>query len=155
MATFRHGTPGTMTSSKKIVISDALPSSAGDTDFSLIQPKDTIVDEVFIRILQAPIVDSGDIGFTMGYSAAGTEVVGTGADNLLDGGTTLDVGAIFKMSGNAGTAFGDFAAGNTSSESVHNSLKTADTVLHGRIKTSTAATTAGKLEVHVVFRYFD
>tara|TARA_R100000479_G_C6336686_1_gene183654 strand:+ start:31 stop:498 length:468 start_codon:yes stop_codon:yes gene_type:complete len=155
MATFRHGTPGTMTSSKKIVISDALPSSAGDTDFSLIQPKDTIVDEVFIRILEAPVVASGNIGFTMGYTAAGTEVVGTGVNNLLDTGTTLPVGTIFKISGTAGTAFGDFATGDASSETAHDTLKTADTVLHGRIKTSTAATTAGKLEIHVVFRYFD
>ena len=155
MATFRHGTPGTMTSSKKIVISDALPSSAGDTDFSLIQPKDTIVDEVFIRILEAPVVASGNIGFTMGYTAAGTEVVGTGVNNLLDTGTTLPVGTIFKISGTAGTAFGDFATGNTTSETAHDTLKTADTVLHGRIACTTDATTAGKLEVHVVFRYFD
>ena len=123
MANFRHGTSGTMTSSKKIVISDALPSAAGDTDFSLIQPKDTIVDEVFIRILEAPVVASGNI--------------------------------VFKISGTAGTAFGDFATGDAASETAHDTLKTADTVLHGRIKTSTAASTAGKLEVHVVFRYFD
>ena len=81
MATYRHGTPGTMLSSKKIVISDAITSS-GNTDFSLIQPKDTIVDEVFIRVLEA-------------------------------------------------------------------------TELHGRIACTTAATTGGKLEIHVVFRYFD
>jgi hypothetical protein len=155
MANFRHGTSGTMTSSMKIVISDALPSAAGDTDFSLIQPKDTIVDEVFIRILEAPVVSSGNIGFTMGYTAAGTEVVGTGVNNLLESGTTLPVGTIFKISGTAGTAFGDFATGDAASETAHDTLKTADTVLHGRIKTSTAASTAGKLEVHVVFRYFD
>ena len=154
MATFRHGTPGTMTSSKKIVISDVITNS-GDTDFSLIQPKDSIVDEVFIRILEAPVISSGNIGFTMGYSASGAEVVGTGVDNLLEGGTTLPVGTIFKISGTAGTAFGDFATGDASSETAHDTLKTADTVLHGRIKTSTAATTAGKLEVHVVFRFFD
>jgi len=154
MATFTHSKPGTMTASKKIVISSAI-TSTGNTDFSLTQPKDTIVDEVFIRVLEAPIVATGDLGFTMGYSASGTEVVGTGADNLLDGGTTLDVGAIFKMSGNAGTAFGDFAAGNTTAETVHNTLKTVNTELHGRIAATTDATTAGKLEVHVVFRYFD
>ena len=154
MATFRHGTPGTMTSSKKIVISDVITNS-GNTDFSLIQPKDSIVDEVFIRILEAPVIASGDIGFTMGYSASGTEVVGTGADNLLDGGTTLPVGAIFKISGTAGTAFGDFATGDAASETAHDTLKTADTVLHGRIACTTDATTAGKLEVHVVFRFFD
>jgi len=154
MATFRHGTPGTMTSSKKIVISDVITNS-GDTDFSLIQPKDTIVDEVFIRILEAPVIASGNIGFTMGYSASGAEVVGTGVNNLLEGGTTLPVGTIFKISGTAGTAFGDFATGDASSETAHDTLKTADTVLHGRIKASTDATTAGKLEVHVVFRFFD
>jgi len=154
MATFRHGTPGTMTSSKKIVISDVITNS-GDTDFSLIQPKDTIVDEVFIRILEAPVVASGNIGFTMGYSASGTEVVGTGVNNLLDTGTTLPVGTIFKISGTAGTAFGDFAVGDAASETSHDSLKTADTVLHGRIKASTDASVAGKLEVHVVFRFFD
>ena len=154
MATFRHGTPGTMTSSKKIVISDAITNS-GNTDFSLIQPKDTIVDEVFIRVLTAPVIASGDIGFTMGYTASGTEVVGTGVDNLLDEGTTLPVGTIFKISGTAGTAFGDFATGDAASETAHDTLKTADTVLHGRIACTTDATTAGKLEVHVVFRYFD
>ena len=154
MATFRHGTPGTMTSSKKIVISDAITNS-GNTDFSLIQPKDTIVDEVFIRVLTAPVIASGDIGFTMGYTASGTEVVGTGVDNLLDEGTTLPVGTIFKISGTAGTAFGDFATGDAASETAHDTLKTADTVLHGRIACTTDATTAGKLEGHVVFRYFD
>ena len=156
MATFRHGTPGTMTSSKKIVISDAITNS-GNTDFSLIQPKDTIVDEVFIRILTAPVTAEGDIGLTMGYSASGTEVVGnsSGVDNLLDQGTTLPVGTIFKISGTADTTFGDFATGDAASETAHDTLKTADTVLHGRIACTTDATTAGKLEVHVVFRYFD
>jgi len=105
--------------------------------------------------VSAPVVASGNIGFTMGYSASGAEVVGTGVTNLLDTGTTLPVGTIFKISGTADTAFGDFAVGDAASETSHDSLKTADTVLHGRIKTSTAATTAGKLEVHVVFRYFD
>ena len=156
MATFRHGTPGTMTSSKKIVISDVITNS-GNTDFSLIQPKDSIVDEVFIRILEAPVIASGDIGLTMGYSASGTEVVGnsTGVDNLLDGGTTLPVGTIFKISAAADTTFGDFATGDAASETAHDTLKTADTVLHGRIACTTDATTAGKLEVHVVFRFFD
>ena len=149
MATYRHGTPGTMLSSKKIVISDAITSS-GNTDFSLIQPKDTIVDEVFIRVLEAPVISSGDIGLTMGYSASGTEAVAndTGVDNLLDAGTTLPVGTIIKASGlaNTTTKFGDFATGNTTSETAHDLLKTTDTELHG---------TGGKLEIHVVFRYFD
>ena len=94
MATFKS-LQGSVTTATCIVISDAITGS-GNTDFSVDQPANSLVEEVYVRVLEAPTITSGDIGLTMGYTQSGTEVVGntTGVDNLLDGGTTLPANSI-------------------------------------------------------------
>lgn len=154
MATFKS-LQGSTSQAVCILIDDAITGS-GNTDFSVNQPANTLVEEVYVRVVEAPTITSGDIGLTMGYTQSGTEVVGnsTGVDNLLDGGTTLPANTVFKMTGNADTSFAAFATGDAASETAHAAYKTDATTLFGRIATTTAASAGGKLEVHVVFRYF-
>jgi hypothetical protein len=154
MATFKS-LQGSNTQATCILISDALTGS-GNTDFSVNQPANTLVEEVYVRVVEAPTITSGDIGLTMGYSQSGSEVVGntSGVDNLLDQGTTLPANTVYKMTGNADTTFAAFATGDGTSETAHAAYKADDTVLYGRIATSTAVSVGGKLEIHVVFRYF-
>lgn len=154
MATFKS-LQGSVSTATCIVIDDAITGS-GNTDFSVNQPANTLVEEVYVRVLEAPTITSGDIGLTMGYTQSGSEVVGntTGVDNLLDGGTTLPANTVYKMTGNADTSFAAFATGDAASETAHAAYKTEATGLFGRIATTTAASAGGKLEIHVVFRHF-
>ena len=154
MATFSKK-QGSVSTATCIVINDAITSS-GNTDFSVNQPANTFVEEVYVRVVDAPVISSGDIGFIMGYDSdsTGTTVVNGGTDGLLDGGTTIAAGTIYKISGTAGFALGTMATGDTTSETANASLKVANTLLYGRISATTAASTQGKLEIHVVFRHF-
>ncbi len=154
MATFKS-LQGSTTQATCIVIDDAVTAS-GNTDFSVNQPANTLVEEVYVRVVESPTITSGDIGLTMGYTQSGSEVVGntTGVDNLLDAGTTMVANAVFKMTGNANTSFAAFATGDATTAPAHAAYKSEATTLFGRIATSTAASVLGKLEIHVVFRHF-
>ena len=83
MATFSKK-QGSVSTATCIVINDAITSS-GNTDFSVNQPANTFVEEVYVRVIDAPVISSGDIGLIMGYDSdsTGTAVVNGGTDGLL------------------------------------------------------------------------
>tara|TARA_R100001510_G_scaffold6222_1_gene4929 strand:+ start:328 stop:798 length:471 start_codon:yes stop_codon:yes gene_type:complete len=153
MATFKYG-QGSVVSGTNIIISDAITSS-GNTDFEIIQPANTIVEDVVIRVIDTITITQGDIGFIMGYSSdhTGSEAVNGGTDGLLDDGTQLPAGTVFKASSATGFELG-FATGDTTSESAKGDFKSENTTLYGRINCTTAASAQGKLEVCVLFRHF-
>ena len=56
------------------------------------QPANTILSRIWIACTSAPTISSGDIGYEVGTSSSGAQIVATSSDTILDGGTTVAVG---------------------------------------------------------------
>ena len=71
-------------------------STAGDSaaigEFT--QPANTIITDIKIFCVTAPVIGTGDIGYEVGTSSSGAQIVATIADEILDGGTTVVVGNV-------------------------------------------------------------
>ena len=68
--------------------------AAGNNTVTWEQPANSIITECFIVCTKSPTVASGDIGYDVGTSAAGGEIIAAQADEILDGGTTVVLGAV-------------------------------------------------------------
>jgi len=68
-------------------------TTAGDspTIGEFTQPADTIITNIKIFCDVAPVIGSGDIGYEVGTSSSGSQIVATQADEILDAGTTVVV----------------------------------------------------------------
>ena len=79
-----------------IVTGVSCNSTAGDSDnigtFS--QPANTIITNIYILCTTAPVIGSGDIGYEVGTSSSGAQIVAAQTDEILDGGTTVVLGSI-------------------------------------------------------------
>jgi len=71
-------------------------STAGDspTIATFVQPANTIITNIKIFCVTAPVIGSGDIGYEVGTSSSGAQIVATQADEILDAGTTVVVGNV-------------------------------------------------------------
>ena len=71
-------------------------STAGDspTIGTFVQPAGTVITDIKIFCVTAPVIGSGDIGYEVGTSSSGAQIVATQADEILDGGTTVVVGNV-------------------------------------------------------------
>ena len=96
MATFRHAVPGSITTSRRLIVSDALTSSS-TTAFTIQQPANSIVDAVIVRALDKLDIASGNVGCKVGISAGTDAVVGASATNILNGATTINEGAAYSL----------------------------------------------------------
>jgi len=71
-------------------------TTAGDSDsigeFS--QPANTIITNCYILCTTAPVVGTGDIGYEVGTSSSGAQIIAAQTDEILDGGTTVVLGSI-------------------------------------------------------------
>tara|TARA_R110000823_G_scaffold32316_2_gene91038 strand:- start:53 stop:601 length:549 start_codon:yes stop_codon:yes gene_type:complete len=86
-------------------------TTAGDspTIGEFTQPANTILTAITIFCDVAPVIGTGDIGYEVGTSTSGAQIVATVADEILDGGTTVVVGnttltALVQTTQNAATA---------------------------------------------------
>ena len=68
-------------------------STAGDspTIGTFVQPANTIITDIKIFCDVAPVIGEGDIGYEVGTSSSGAQIVATQADEILDAGTTVVV----------------------------------------------------------------
>jgi len=68
-------------------------STAGDSPAIGIfaQPAGTVITDIKIFCVTAPVIGSGDIGYEVGTSSSGAQIVATQADEILDAGTTVVV----------------------------------------------------------------
>jgi hypothetical protein len=68
-------------------------TTAGDspTIGEFTQPADTIITDIKIFCDVAPVIGEGDIGYEVGTSTSGAQIVATQADEILDAGTTVVV----------------------------------------------------------------
>jgi len=71
-------------------------TTAGDspTIGTFAQPANTIITNIKIFCATAPVIGSGDIGYEVGTSSSGAQIVATQADEILDAGTTVVVGNV-------------------------------------------------------------
>ena len=68
-------------------------TTAGDSPAigEFTQPANTIITDIKIFCDTAPVIGTGDIGYEVGTSTSGAQIVATVADEILDGGTTVVV----------------------------------------------------------------
>jgi|TARA_R110000824_G_scaffold15751_1_gene66171 hypothetical protein len=71
-------------------------STAGDSPAigSFTQPANTIITNIKIFCATAPVIGSGDIGYEVGTSSSGAQIVAAQTDEILDAGTTVVVGNV-------------------------------------------------------------
>ena len=75
-------------------------TTAGDSDNigEFTQPANTIITDIKILCVTAPTITSGDIGYEVGTSSSGAQIVAAVTDEILDGGTTVVVGNVTTTS---------------------------------------------------------
>ena len=80
-------------------------STAGDSGAigEFTQPANTILTKISIVCITAPVIGTGDIGFEVGTSSSGAQIVAAITDQILDGGTTVVVGNVVKLTLISGT----------------------------------------------------
>ena len=68
-------------------------TTAGDSPAigEFTQPANTIITDIKIFCDVAPVIGTGDIGYEVGTSSSGAQIVAAVADEILDGGTTVVV----------------------------------------------------------------
>jgi len=71
-------------------------TTAGDSPAigEFTQPANTIITDIKILCVTAPTIGSGDIGYEVGTSSSGQQIVTGITDEILDGGTTVVVGNV-------------------------------------------------------------
>ena len=68
--------------------------TADDFTETFTQPANSVLTGCYIVCTGAPTVGSGDIGYDVGTAAAGGQIIAAQADEILDGGTTVVLGAV-------------------------------------------------------------
>tara|TARA_R110002096_G_scaffold405643_1_gene603767 strand:- start:99 stop:629 length:531 start_codon:yes stop_codon:yes gene_type:complete len=58
------------------------------------QPANTVITNISIVCVTAPVIGTGDIGFEVGSTSSGAQLVAALPDHILDGGTTVVVGNV-------------------------------------------------------------
>ena len=71
-------------------------TTAGDSPSigEFTQPANTIITDIKILCVTAPTIGTGDIGYEVGTSSSGAQIVAAITDEILDGGTTVVVGNV-------------------------------------------------------------
>ena len=71
-------------------------TTAGDSPAirEFTQPANTIITDIKIFCVTSPVIGTGDIGYEVGTSSSGAQIVAAQTDEILDGGTTVVVGNV-------------------------------------------------------------
>jgi hypothetical protein len=71
-------------------------TTAGDSPAigEFTQPANTIITDIKIFCVTSPVIGSGDIGYEVGTTSSGAEIVAAQTDEILDAGTTVVVGNV-------------------------------------------------------------
>ena len=75
-------------------------TTAGDSPAigEFTQPANTIITDIKILCVTAPVIGTGDIGYEVGTSSSGAQIVAAVTDEILDGGTTVVLGNVTTTS---------------------------------------------------------
>ena len=71
-------------------------STAGDSDNikTWVQPANTLIVQIDIWAEVAPVIGSGDIGYEVGTSSSGAQIVAAITNEIIDGGTTAAINSV-------------------------------------------------------------
>ena len=113
-------------------------TTAGDSPAigEFTQPANTVITAIKIVCITAPVIGTGDIGFEVGSTSSGTELVAAITDQILDGGTTVVVGNVVNC-----TLVAQTESGNTAPASVQ--YTASERTVYCNITNTVDATTAG------------
>jgi len=113
-------------------------TTAGDSPAigEFTQPANTIITNIKIFCVTAPVIGTGDIGYEVGTSSSGAQIVAAVTDQILDGGTTVVVGNVTLPSLVTQTE-----SGTTAPASVQ--YTAAERTIYCNITNTVDATTAG------------
>ena len=151
MPTFRHAVPGSIVSSKRVIVSDALVSNA-ETITEITQPANSVIDGVFFRVIETMTIGSGDnIGVEVGTASSEAQVVDTIADGILDGGTSVPAGTIYSLTVLPGAGY-EVTGEAAPDASVNNDERT---IFCTMIAPNQTVSAAGKIEWNIAFRLLD
>ena len=91
---------GTVVTSPAIVLqgvaTGTLSATTGDSITEFSQPANTVITAISILCTTTATVATGDVGFEVGTSSSGAQIVATAADTVLDGGTSVPAGAFYN-----------------------------------------------------------
>ena len=113
-------------------------STAGDSPAigEFTQPANTIITNIKIFCAVAPVIGTGDIGYEVGTSSSGAQIVAAIADEILDGGTTVVLGNVTTTTLVATTQ-------NATTAPVSAQYTSAERTIYCNITNTVNATTAG------------
>ena len=75
-----------------VTVNTTAGDSAAIGEFT--QPANTIITNIKIFCATAPVIGSGDIGYEVGTSSSGAQIVAAQTDEILDAGTTVVLGNV-------------------------------------------------------------
>ena len=113
-------------------------TTAGDSPAigEFTQPANTIITDIKIFCATAPVIGTGDIGYEVGTSSSGAQIVAAVTDEILDGGTTVVLGNVTTT-----TLVAQTQSGTTAPASVQ--YTSAERTIFCNITNTVDATTAG------------
>jgi len=113
-------------------------TTAGDSPAigEFTQPANTIITNIKIFCVTSPVIGTGDIGYEVGTSSSGAQIVAAVTDEILDGGTTVVIGNVTTTSLVLQTQ-----SGTTAPASVQ--YTSAERTIYCNITNTVDATTAG------------
>jgi hypothetical protein len=97
---FVINTAGTVVTSPAIVLqglaTGTLSATTGDSITTFSQPANTVIVSIAILCVTTATVASGNIGFEVGTTSSGAEIVATDANDILAAGTSVPAGAFYN-----------------------------------------------------------
>ena len=97
---FVINTAGTVVTSPAIVLqglaTGTLSATTGDSITTFSQPANTVIVSIAILCVTTATVTSGNIGFEVGTTSSGAEIVATDANDILAAGTSVPAGAFYN-----------------------------------------------------------
>jgi hypothetical protein len=124
-------------------------TTAGDSPAigEFTQPANTIITDIKILCVTAPTIGTGDIGYEVGTSSSGAQIVAAVTDEILDGGTTVAVGSVTTTSLVAQTQ-------STTSAPASAQYTAAERTIYCNITNTVDATTAGSFTFIIEYVQF-
>jgi len=97
---FVINTDGTVVTSPAIVlqglVTGTLSATTGDSISEFSQPANTVITAISILCTTTATVASGNIGYEVGTSSSGAQIVATDANDILATGTSVPAGAYYN-----------------------------------------------------------
>ena len=78
------------------IVTGTLSATTGDSISEFSQPANTVIRRISLLCVTTATVLSGNIGYEVGTSSSGAQIVATDADDVLASGTSVPAGAFYN-----------------------------------------------------------